>query len=727
MDGGGGRPLAGVRVLELADGAAGGFCGRQFAQWGAEVVLLEAQGGSPLRTSAPLWRRGDLQGSAAFDVLAAGKASVPLASAGALMGGADVLVCDLDPAELTTRLGVDLATLRRDYPGLVVVMISAFGRDGPRAGETASAAELEALSGYMSLNGPADGPPMASPPGLMAHAIGANAFVGALAALIRRERVGVGDVVDVSGLETVATFVMWLREQHQSAPTVREGGTPEGARLIHCRDGLVSIAPAVAAHLPAYREVLEIPESIAHDSLVEGDRRTATDRAVAIFSPYAARLSVEEVFLGLQVRGVACGKVQSLAEVLADRQLEDRGFFATLAHAAGPTPVAGRPARMTGACDLAPRAAPSVGSTDAAALKWAPRAAVPRDVPNCATPSLQGVRVLDLTQAWIGPMVGVLLADLGADVVKVEGVARPDIWRFLGQATDGPGADTTGPLNRSWYFNGANRNKRGVGLDLSQPAGAAAFLRMAAKADIVLENFTPSVMGRFGLDYPRLAAARPDVILTSFSGFGADGPHAGFKANGASIEALAGWDTLHRDAHGEPILMGGYPADPICGLQMAACTLVALYRRLQTGAGAHVEGSMMEAAAGYIGDALLAEGLAQAGAEVMWPEHAACVQPAAGRDRWVVSQAGRSTPIRTTWEALHDPQLVARDWFVGVDSPGLGPARLSGALWRFAEAGPVPPSRSPRLGEHTIEVLAEALSRDEIEALLAAGVAGLAD
>ncbi|MBX3484840.1 CoA transferase [Phenylobacterium sp.] len=702
------QPLDGLRVLELADGPSGGFCGRQFAAWGADVVMLEPPGGGPLRQAAPRWTKGGARGSAAFDMLACGKRSVPLSDAAALLAAADVLVCDAPAGALAGRLGRDAADLRRANPSLVVVTLSAFGDpDGPTAG----IAELEAISGYLSLNGPAAGVPLASPANIMAHAIGASAFAGAVAALIGRERTGAGDHVAVSGLETIASFVMWLREQHQDAPTARDGGTPEGARLIRCADGHVSVAPAVAPHLPVYREVLEVPDSVDLERLAEGGRLEAADRVAAALAPYAARLGVEEVFLSLQVRGVACGKVQSLAEVLDDRQLEDRAFFRPLAHpAAGPLPLAGRPSLMTDSAPIPPTPAPA--STDAASLGWTPvaRASAPD-----GRPPLAGMRVLDLTQAWIGPMAAVALADLGAEVIKVEGVTRPDIWRFLGQA---PG-ESTAAENRSWYFNGANRSKLGLGLDLSQPAGADVFRRMVADADIVLENFTPKVMARFGLDYAQLGAVRPGLIMTSFSGFGAFGPHAGFKANGASIEALAGWDALHRDEAGRPVLMGGYPADPICGLQMIACTLVALYRRLRTGRGAHVEGSMLEAAGGYIGDALLAEALAQAGATIENDPPPTVRSTGAGT--WAVG----GEPVASTWEALSDPRLAS--WFVPLTSAGLGPGRHAGRLWRFADAAAPTATPPPRLGEHTRAVLAQWLTPDEIERLIADGVAGSLD
>ncbi|MCK1336686.1 CoA transferase [Bradyrhizobium sp. 38] len=711
------QPLTGLRVLEIADAASGGFCGRQFAQWGAEVVILEPPTGGSLRSLGPRWRLRAAEGSAAFEMLGAGKRSAPLDAVHELIDGADVLVCDLAPETFSARTSLDLLTLRQGRPGLVVAAIRPFGLRGREASGTA---ELEALSGYLSLNGPSDGPPLPAPPNLLDHVLGANAFVAAMAALVRRARTGAGDLVEVSGLETVASLLMWLREQHQPAPTNRNDGTPEGGCLLACRDGVVSAHFGWTENLPAFREVLGVPDCVDLDPQLNGDLRAIAEWRAAVLAPYAAQLTVEEVFLGLQVRGVACGKVQTLTQVLADPQLEDRGFFRTLAHPlAGPIPLAGAAASISGVVSSAPEAAPAPASITAADLAWHPRKPQ-RGTELDRSPPLAGLKVLDLTQAWLGPMVGMLLADLGADVIKVEAVQRPDVWRLMGQVEAAPGA-ATAAVNRSCYFNAVNRNKRGLGLDLKNPAGAAALLRLASDADLVLENFTPHVMGRFGLDYHTLVARRSDIILTSFSGFGATGPYASFKANGVSIEALAGWDGLNLDAAGRPVLMGGYPADPICGLQMAGATLVALFRRLVTGSGAWVEGSMLEAAVGYIADALLAEAFSIAGAEIT-PASRAPVERASGKDSWQVCGHSGIAPVRSTWEALEATDLA--DWFIRLEAPGMRCHRHTGRLWRFADAVLPSPRPPPRLGEDTIEVLSCRFTPKEVETLLEAGIAG---
>ncbi len=671
-------PLAGLKVLEVSRTPAAGFCGRQFRLWGASVTMVESRGGGPLRNlDARLTPTGFLF-SPVFRYLSADKASIEASGPGeiqALVEHYDVLISDVHPRDEVAVFGATLETLRLSYPEVVIVSISPFGRSGPRAVEDAGALRLQALTGYLSLNGKLGQAPLPAPGHLIDHVVGANAFVGALAALVRLRRTGMGDLVEISGLETVASLLPFLKEQFSEAPTVREGGTPEGVRLLPCADGWVSVLLTVPAYAEIYSEAFGIDASEIPSDLFEGDRLDVIARGEQFFGRYTSRMTKKEVFDALQGRGVVCGPVQSLRDVLADPQLAALSFFERLDDPElGDLPFAGRPARLRRNLSV-PH--PKRRRIDAAQ-------------------PLTGFKVLELTQAWMGPLAGQMLADLGADVVKIENPLRPDVWRMMGQApqrADGPPTDA---LDRSVYFQGVNRNKRSLGLDLTLAKDVETFRDLVREADVVLENFTPKIMSRFGLGYDDLQHLRPGLVMASFSGFGAAGPLADQKANGASIEALAGWDILHRDEAGQPVLMGAYPADPTCALQMAACTLVALYAREVDGGGAHVEGSMLESAAAYIGDELLA---AAVGAGTSMP--AEQVIASAGRDAWFVTNAmdgsGDAEPVRSLAEALKDAQLVARSWFIELDDPGLGRRLFNGRFWRVQTAHLAEPRPAPRL------------------------------
>jgi len=639
-----------------------------------------------------------------------------------LLRRADVLILDACGAR---RLGLQVKDLTDRFPGLVVIYLSAFGLDPEPEDPDADIAELQALTGYLALNGRSDEPPILAPEGLLEHAISANAFVGAMAALVRRRRTGRGGLVEVSGLESIAGLLPYLREQQLGVSSPRQAGTPEGGRLIRCLNGYVSVAPGVLAHLPAYRDTLGMSQADAPDSLLESGSGLAADRAAAAFAPFAARLAVKAVFLSLQKAGVVCGIVQPLAAVLEDPQLAALQFFGEAEFAEiGDVRVVGRAARLDSIGGPHIGQAPHLGSASIEDLGWAVIPFQPDHAQALEAP-LAGLKVLDLTQAWIGPIAGMILGDLGAEVIKVESPTRPDVWRLVGPA-DGGGTSSGSPLNRSCYFNAVNRNKLGLGLNLAVPAGAALFRKLAMQADIVLENFTPNIMARFGLDYANLTLVNPSLVMTSFSGFGTVGPYAAFKANGVSIEALAGWDSLHCDSRGDPVLMASYPADPICGLQMAASTLVALYRRTLSGEGGHVEGSMFESAVEYIGDSLLAETLSRAGSEVSDPPQRAVVRGNDNTGLVLSKPSGRLVPVCDTLSALQHPIFSARNWFLRLPTPGLGERLHNGYFWRFHGRDHPASTPAPKLGEHTTDLLVNRLGlRDhQIEALLAEGTVG---
>jgi crotonobetainyl-CoA:carnitine CoA-transferase CaiB-like acyl-CoA transferase len=782
--------LAHLRVVELSDEVAAAYCGRQFAAWGADVIALEPDGGGALRRRGPFARTADGEAaSMLWAYVSANKRSVWMAAddQGALtdlLGRADVFVTDWSEADLAD-LGIRLSDLRRRLPGLVVVSVTPFGLDGPYAAFKGADLVVEALSGYLALNGLPDRPPLRAPGHITGFAVGVNAFVGALAALIRRERVGRGDLVEISGVETLASIVPFLRVQYVAGDKVREGGTEAGVRIVPCSNGWVSFLVVDPRYRRLLGEVLAIPEADWPADLYEGGYHQRVAKAVAFFSRYTRRMTAEAVFEALEARGVVCGKVTSPAGLLEDPQLAARGYFRPL----DGRRYAGPAARLKNS-DIVPiRAAPALA--DALApdeLGWAPREVSP--APAAAELPLSGYRVLDLTQAWIGPFATLILADLGAEVIKIECHTRPDVWR---QASPQPTAITNvvaERVNRSFYFNSVNRNKRDLALDLRTPEGRDLFLRLVKDADVVAENYTPRVMDRFGLGYEALAAVRPDLVMMSSCGFGKTGPLSDYKTNGSAVEGLAGWDWLHRYPGGEPVLMGFYQADAICGLQMAALTLVSLIRRGRTGEGEAIDGAMLEASAGYIGDLILQAGI-EGEAQISSnrdPDFAPHgVFPCAGDDRWIavvvkddaawarlaalahappafakadwrrregrlaeedaleavladwtrgqeagalmeVLQAARVAAgvVRGAIEGLSEPHLAARNWFTPMTHPDLGEHLYNGFPWRFSECALVAHTPPPRLGEHSEVLLKEllGLTETEIEALKAKAVTG---
>ncbi|HZQ36685.1 MAG TPA: CoA transferase [Dehalococcoidia bacterium] len=217
-------------------------------------------------------------------------------------------------------------------------------------------------------------------------------------------------------------------------------------------------------------------------------------------------------------------------------------------------------------------------------------------------PPLYGVRIIDLTMVWAGPYATRLLADAGADVIKIEGVTRPDSIRTSGAMALG-GVER--PFDRVAYFNEYNRNKRGLALDLSRPEGRAALLRLVRVADALIENFRAGVLEGWGLGPERLLAERPDLVIVSMPGFAKRGSERDLAGYGPTIEQLGGLIQLTGYPGDGPEKSGISYGDPIAGTMAAGAMIAALLRRRRTGQGAVVEVSQRDNMLNMIGEAVL--------------------------------------------------------------------------------------------------------------------------
>jgi crotonobetainyl-CoA:carnitine CoA-transferase CaiB-like acyl-CoA transferase len=197
---------------------------------------------------------------------------------------------------------------------------------------------------------------------------------------------------------------------------------------------------------------------------------------------------------------------------------------------------------------------------------------------------LTGIRVIEAATLFAGPLAGMLLGDFGAEVIKVEHPRKPDPARGHGPSKDGVGL----------WFKTLGRNKRLVTLDLSRPAGAALFLRLAVGADVVLENFRPGTLERWGLGWDELSSVNPRLVLARVSGFGQAGPYARRPGFGTLAEAMSGFAALNGEPDDPPLLPPLALADGVAGLATAFAILAALRAREATGRGQVVDTSLVE-------------------------------------------------------------------------------------------------------------------------------------
>jgi crotonobetainyl-CoA:carnitine CoA-transferase CaiB-like acyl-CoA transferase len=396
-------------------------------------------------------------------------------------------------------------------------------------------------------------------------------------------------------------------------------------------------------------------------------------------------------------------------------------------------------------------------------------------VPDDVDGPLAGVRVLDLTQVMAGAYCSALLADMGADVVKVERPDRGDDTRAMGG----------GDVDSSPAFAAMNRNKRGLALDLKDARGAAALRRLAAAADVLVENFRPGTLDRLGLGYADLRELRPELVYCSISGFGATGPYSRQGGFDLVAQAMSGLISMTGEPGGGPVKVGVPICDLNAGLFGAYGVLSAYVHRLRTGQGQLVDTSLLEGGIAYtvwetallfgagevpgplgsahrlsapyevlptadghvaIGAAnqrnwlRLCEVLDELPADERFADNRARMAhrvelagELAGRlrrrttEEWVAALSAAGVPCGPLYDleqVYADPHVQARDMLVSTQHPRLGEVRHIGPPVKLSATPARIRRTAPLLGEHTREVLAEAgLDGAEIDGLLAAGVA----
>lgn len=270
---------------------------------------------------------------------------------------------------------------------------------------------------------------------------------------------------------------------------------------------------------------------------------------------------------------------------------------------------------------------------------------------------LHGIRVLDLTRVWSGPLAGRILADLGAEVIHILGrvtvsgaVITPDQAAVLGTYPENDPGES--PWNRMSQNNDFSRNKLGMTLELNMPEGTALFKRLLSVSDVVLENFSPRVMPNLGLDYKTLKEIHPSIIMCSMPGFGLTGPFRDYVSYGVNLDFSSGLASLMGYPGGGPHMSGNAYPDAAAALHAVGAILTALFHKLRTGEGQHIDLSQAESAVSVIGEAAL--GFALNGQVPQrrgnrHPVHApqGCYR-CGGEDRWVAIAVSTDSQ----WEAL---------------------------------------------------------------------------
>ncbi len=499
-----------------------------------------------------------------------------------------------------------------------------------------------------------------------------QAFIGSMAALLAREQTGRGQTVEVSHFEGLAslhqhTSVMWTHAGHVLK---REGNSQPGfwhpVGVYPCRDGYVALALPAAAFVEPFLAAAGLSELLADprfgDDLSRGRHKREFDAAI---TPWLKEHdAVEIVRLGQEVF-TPVGPVPTLLELLRDEHLTARGYWTSvgeerpLLYPRGPFRIGAHEPVLTPAPALGELERGTAGehgtARSAAFVETGKVGAALESGP------LEGVRVLDLTRVWAGPLAGRLLADLGADVIIVEAPwarGRRDVSSDAPAITHLYPENELGkrPWNRVGGYNKLARNKRGIALRLDDPRGRELLEELVRVSDVVLENFSPRVMPQLGLDYERLSELNPHIIHVAMPGYGSSGPSRDWVAFGPLIESGAGLSGLMGYADSGPYRSGVAWPDPVSAINAVAATVVALWDRQADPKrrGRPVEVPMIEAMTTFVGEELLAAQVRGTQAPRRGNRHPARApqgcSPCAGEDRWIAI----SVTSDDEWRALSE-------------------------------------------------------------------------
>ena len=609
-------PLQGLRVLDLAEGLAAPFCAKLLADLGADVVKIEQPSGDPARLLGPF--PGDVpnpEASGAFIFVNTSKRGITLdlstsegqAHLRRLLRSFDVIVAGETEPQLAAR-GLGLEQLREWNPALILTTVSGFGSHGPRAGQAWSHLTTCAVSGWANNCGLPDREP------LQAGGASAELFTGSFAAastmlaVMGRRSHGGGEHVDVSAQEAAlcGALIPSLYYEYYGQIQERHSDRHTGPSFIFpAADGYIGVNVLTQQQWELLCQFLGRPEMLDDPRFQPEQRLNHADEIAREFAPSVAAREAVDLFHEAQAWRVPLGLVPTLADIPLLPPHQDRGFFA-------PIDIDGRQIEIPAApfsadtVRLRPTRPPHLGEHNDELLAQAEAEAeakpstpemAPQPPPTNNPPPLAGLRIVDLSMFMSGPMVTQICADAGAEVIKVESVQRIDGWRGGGRGEDQP-------WERSPVFNWINRNKRGITLNLTNPRGSQLLKQLVETADIVIENYTPRVMGNFGLDYDALRAIKPDLIMMSMPGFGSTGPWRDYVAFGLSTEQMAGITHLTGYADGQPLFTGTTGGDHLVGVMATCALLSALHHRENTGEGQHIDLGQVATCSMYIGDAL---------------------------------------------------------------------------------------------------------------------------
>jgi crotonobetainyl-CoA:carnitine CoA-transferase CaiB-like acyl-CoA transferase len=618
-----------LRVVEVSTGIAGGYCGWLLQQMGAEV--LTATGPVPVHGADPI--------ALALGFYAQGKRAVSSEALVQALATADLVITD-DVDRLVGLTGESLAEMAARQPGTVVGVTSVFGLTGPLAGEPAVPLDAQAVAGVAWALGEPGRPPLSIPPGVLDCQAGAHLA----AACLMARRAGPGPdgarIVDIALTDVLAHYVgvncrfyihhgmTWRREGRRAA----DSGGAYPFVILPCADGAVCLSGRTR---PEWQRFVEAMGSPAWSQEPRYQKLRAMgqqypDEVDALIMPWLAERTKAEIEAIADRFRLTIAPLRDLGEVLDTPQLAHRDFLREWTFEGRALMGPGLPFRATDARgeaqgpDLSPRMLARAGARRSA----------------CGHQPLAGMRVLDLGWVWSAPQVGSMLAQLGAEVIKVEHRARLDNARMSGVIIrDGQRIEGQ-TMDMSPMFHQINKGKLGITLNLKEPEGVAVLKQLAATSDIVLENMSAGSVERSGIGYDTLRADNPGLVMIAMSGAGQFGPASDMRTYAPTMSSFVGLESLV-----------GYPGelptgalnfaigDPNAAVHALVALFAALEQREASGQGCYIDLSQTEALFATLTPYVLQAQIEAGQPGPMGNQHSGMaphgIYPSAGDDRWL--------------------------------------------------------------------------------------------
>ncbi|MBI4289662.1 MAG: CoA transferase [Chloroflexi bacterium] len=695
------------RALDLSE-HGGQFCGKIMADLGADVIKVEPPGGDRSRNTGPFYK--DIphpERSLAWWAFNTSKRGITLdiqsregrETFKRLAAKSDFVIESFRPGYIDS-LGLGYNALTQVNPGLVVISISPFGQTGPYRDLKASDIVVMAMGGQMFSAGYPDRPPVRISVPQASLLAGAHAAAAGMVALTSRLRTGLGQHVDVSSQECVVRLLSgelsaweFNREFHRREGSLRPAGGDLRIRIVwDCKDGAVTFRPGIGGYLRGMRPLVDWMVAEGAAGILKDVDWGALSPLVAftkeveswqdIFAGFFLLHTKAEMYEGALQRHIPLFPVFTPGEIVHDHQLADRNFWTPVEH-----PELGASFPYPGAAtklSLTPwrihRRPPLIGEHNREVFAEMENPADSRttadnpgglnrltELDGPEPKALAGLKVLDFSWFLAGPLITKYLADFGAQVVKIESKTNFDMTRASPPFKDGkPGPD------RSASFRYYNTSKMDMSLKLSTPEGQALARKLAAWADVAVENFTPGVLARWGLDYEGLKKVNPRLIMLSTTNQGQSGPHSKHPGFGWNLSGLGGFNHVSGWPDREGVQPNAAYSDFATPWLAVAAILGAVDYRRRTGKGQYIDLSQYEAGLSYLSVPLL--DFAVNGHERLRcgnHDDRACPHgafPCRGDDHWCVLAAFTEAEWRSLCKVMGDPQWASDPRFASLRS-----------------------------------------------------------